>query len=315
MAIIACFDIDPSGHSKFVDPTLDLPGVGYRWIHLDLMQDDVSHWVERYVPISNVPPLLQSETRPHFFEDEDGVVIILRGINLNPGQDLDDMVSLRCWIGKNILITARKRKIYSVDEIRQEAQNGHARTTPLAQFGHILNRLTQRIESQSLQFDEDTTSLEDAIFEDDMDKRGESLAPLRKSLIRLHRYLAPQNAALHQLVNSSFASHHKQTRRSLEESANQLTRSVEEISSLLDRLGNLSDYVFNMQSQRQGKNSYILSIIAAIFLPLGFLTGLFGVNVAGMPGVETPWAFAALSIGTLGIGVLTLIFLKWLKLY
>jgi zinc transporter len=38
---------------------------------------------------------------------------------------------------------------------------------------------------------------------------------------------------------------------------------------------------------------YILSVIAAVFLPLGFLTGLLGINVAGLPGAETPWAFAA----------------------
>lgn len=315
MAVLACFDVDTSGHSKPSDPTHDRPNVGYRWIHLDLNHPDVAHWVERYVPPSSIAPLIQSETRPHVIEDEDGVVIILRGINLNPGQDVEDMVSLRCWIGKNRLVTVRKRKIFSVDEIRQDAQSGHAKSTPLSQFAHILNRLTQRIEIQSLKFDDLTTELEEKLFEDDRDPHGETLAPLRKSLIRLHRYLAPQSAALHHLVNSNFVSHHKQTRRILDEAANQLTRSVEEISSLLDRLGNLSDYIFNTQSQRQGKNSYILSIIAAIFLPLGFLTGLFGVNVAGMPGVNTPWAFAALAIGTLVIGLLTLFFLKWLKLY
>ncbi|MGI9354547.1 MAG: CorA family divalent cation transporter [Rhizobiaceae bacterium] len=34
-------------------------------------------------------------------------------------------------------------------------------------------------------------------------------------------------------------------------------------------------------------NTYALSIVAAIFLPLGFLTGLLGINVGGMPGLKT----------------------------
>ena len=39
------------------------------------------------------------------------------------------------------------------------------------------------------------------------------------------------------------------------------------------------------------KNMYVLSVISAIFLPLGFLTGLFGINIGGIPGVEDPNAF------------------------
>jgi len=42
------------------------------------------------------------------------------------------------------------------------------------------------------------------------------------------------------------------------------------------------------------RNMYVLSIVATIMLPLGFFTGLLGVNVDGIPGQETPWAFAAL---------------------
>ena len=44
-------------------------------------------------------------------------------------------------------------------------------------------------------------------------------------------------------------------------------------------------------AQRQSDHGYRLSLAAGIFLPLGFLTGLFGVNLAGMPGTEDPAAF------------------------
>ena len=59
---------------------------------------------------------------------------------------------------------------------------------------------------------------------------------------------------------------------------------------------------------------YLLSIVAAIFMPLGFLTGLLGINVAGIPGTETHWAFAAVcTILLLLAGVQVWIFhkMKW----
>ena len=35
----------------------------------------------------------------------------------------------------------------------------------------------------------------------------------------------------------------------------------------------------------------LFTVVAVIFLPLGFLTGLLGINVAGMPGTEDSRAF------------------------
>ncbi|MBO6550915.1 MAG: hypothetical protein JJ964_15025, partial [Rhizobiales bacterium] len=46
-----------------------------------------------------------------------------------------------------------------------------------------------------------------------------------------------------------------------------------------------------MISDKLNKNMYLLSIIAAVFLPLGFLTGLLGINVGGIPGAENKDAF------------------------
>jgi len=42
-------------------------------------------------------------------------------------------------------------------------------------------------------------------------------------------------------------------------------------------------------------------------LPLGFLTGLFGINVGGLPGVEDPnafwWFCSGVAVIALGVGV------------
>jgi len=41
--------------------------------------------------------------------------------------------------------------------------------------------------------------------------------------------------------------------------------------------------ILGRMAQQQNARMYVLSIVAAIFLPLSFLTGLFGMNVAGLP--------------------------------
>ena len=53
----------------------------------------------------------------------------------------------------------------------------------------------------------------------------------------------------------------------------------------------ISDEVRNILTERLNKNMYALSVVAEIFLPLGFLTGLLGINIGGIPGAENPQAF------------------------
>jgi zinc transporter len=48
----------------------------------------------------------------------------------------------------------------------------------------------------------------------------------------------------------------------------------------------------NQISEESNSRMYVLSIVSAIFLPLGFATGLLGINVGGIPGAENHYAFA-----------------------
>ena len=71
----------------------------------------------------------------------------------------------------------------------------------------------------------------------------------------------------------------------------------------------VKDELSNLLSDRINKNMYILSVITAIFLPLGFLTGLLGVNVGGIPVSDNPHGFDIVS-GSLMLVVIIQIFLS-----
>ncbi len=58
---------------------------------------------------------------------------------------------------------------------------------------------------------------------------------------------------------------------------------------------------------------YVLSVIAAIFLPLGFLTGLLGINVGGIPGADNPEAFWLFGAGLFCLVLIEVFIFKKLK--
>ena len=79
--------------------------------------------------------------------------------------------------------------------------------------------------------------------------------------------------------------------RYFQENQERLTRYLEELDSVRERAQIIKEEYTNMLSDRMNRNTYALSLIAGIFLPLGFLTGLLGINVGGLPGVDNPMAF------------------------
>lgn len=310
---ICAFDIAPDGTATPCD--IDTPhGTGWRWVHLDLADGALPTWLMDQVPPAVASALQLPETRPRFDELADGALINLRGVNLNDGADPEDMVALRIWATTTRVITLRRRRIMAVDDIRQQADEGQAPPTPAAFLAAVAEGLTVRIETVSLGLEDRVDDLEDAILAEDRIDTQDML-DLRQTLIKLKRFIGPQKDALFDFANAKDGLVDADTAPHLLETANRAARTVEALEAERDRMAALQEHLDAKTAATLGRNGYILSIIAAIFLPLGFLTGLFGVNIAGMPGLETPWAFGALCVASTVLGlILYFLFraLKWL---
>jgi zinc transporter len=89
----------------------------------------------------------------------------------------------------------------------------------------------------------------------------------------------------------------------LRETADRTTRYVEDLDAIRDRATVTQEELNARLAEQMNKTMYILSIVAGIFLPLGLLTGLLGINVGGIPGTESHWAFAIFCVLLLIVAV------------
>ncbi|CAN0584687.1 unnamed protein product, partial [Ectocarpus sp. 12 AP-2014] len=107
----------------------------------------------------------------------------------------------------------------------------------------------------------------------------------------LRRYIAPQREALATLVSEPPEWLDDTLRAHLRETSDRLMRYLEELDASRERGLVIKDDIANQLSEASNQTLYVLAIISAIFLPLAFLTGLLGINIGGMPGVENAYAF------------------------
>jgi len=315
---LCAFDVQPSG---IADPVADpwpsitpADGAAYRWLHFDLSAPELEAWALAHLPEIPARALLQAETRPRSDLYEGGLILNLRGVNLNPGADPDDMVSVRMWVTANLVISVRMRKTWALDTLREKAEQGKAPASAIQFVVNLTDTLIRRIEQFSYEMDEATDDVEERVLATEQHGNA-SIATLRQSVIKVRRFVAPQREALTHLASRDNPLHESGTASHFRETANRATRTVEELDATRERLTALQEYVLGHQELSQSRNGYVLSVVAAIFLPLGFLTGLFGVNVAGMPGTEAPWAFLILSAVSVLIGIALFVIFrlsKWL---
>lgn len=174
-------------------------------------------------------------------------------------------------------------------------------------------RLFERMEPVILELDDRTDDIEEKIIEKPDTSYRHNIIDIRKKAIVLRRYIAPQKDVLGRLYTSKIRWMDVSHQRSIHESLDRVTRYVEDMDSIRERAAVVKNELANIMADRINKNMYVLSIVAAIFLPLGFLTGLLGINVGGMPGANNSIAFWIVCGLCLAFALSAIILFKKLK--
>ncbi|MFT4512226.1 MAG: zinc transporter [Planctomycetota bacterium] len=265
----------------------------WHWIHLNYTDDDHQDWLRQDSGLDGLTcdALLAVETRPRLLHTEGPVLVILRGVNLNPGADPDDMVSLRIWVHEHRVITLRSRRLYSIQEIRKQLLAGQGPRSPGAMLSAIAGRLLGLQAAVVNGLEEEVDDIESGLMDDPSYSLRLRISEFRRKAIGLRRYIAPQREVLTRFSYEEIEWLGDRQRGRMREAGEQQTRLVEELDAARERAGVVHEELNGRLSEQMNRNMYVLAVVTGVFLPLGLLTGLLGINVGGMPGVESPYAF------------------------
>lgn len=293
------------------------PTDGLLWVHLDYTAPEAQQWIKEEKQLEDVvgDALLAEESRPRVTAFDDGLLISLRGVNLNPGADPEDMVSLRIWADKSRVITTRRRKLLSVADLSTAIEMGTGPRTAGEFLEDVADRLMSRMGGVIDQLEDKVADLEEAVLTAQSHELRPKLASIRRDAINLRRYMAPQREAIARLQSEKISWLTDEDRVRLREVYDHLTRYLEDLDAARERAAVTHEELVSRLSEQMDNRMYVLSIVAAIFLPLGFLTGLLGINVGGIPGAEYKAAFAIFCMFLGAIVIIELIIFrkkKWM---
>ncbi len=282
-------DLDPEGLERWSKEQ------GVLWVHIDVNDDASRRWLANASGLDEpiVDALLAGETRPQSYVTDNGLLTVLRGVNTNPGEDPEDMVSVRVWIEHDRIVSTRRRRLLSVIDIYESLKRGAGPTSSGKFLTTLIGRLADRIGDFVDSIEDRVAAAEDEMADQDQTVFRQTITTLRQQIASVRRFLAPQRDALDRLYRQPGAWLSQAEIQDFREEADRITRYLEDLDLARERSMVLREEFLGQLAQEQNSRMYVLSVVAAIFLPLTFITGLLGMNVGGLPGLESPRGFLA----------------------
>ena len=286
-----------------------------RWIHLNRLSPEAKDWLEGAGGIEQliVGVLFQEDTRPRSSKHGNGYLINLRGANLNPGAEPKDLISVRMWATKNLVITTGAYRIHAIEDLTNRYLAGDPPDTHGDLLCMLAEILTAHLEPVVGALVDQADELEAEWLDLNTPAPKLKLGAFRRSALSLRRYIAPQREALSALIREAGDFLCENARLQLREVQDITTRLAEDLDLARERAVVIQEQIVEQHGESMNQKLFALAIISAVFLPLGFLTGLFGINIGGMPGVDNPYAFSIFLVFLVAVTASLFVLFKWLK--
>lgn len=287
------------------------------WLHFNLSEARARRWLleSAFLPAA-LRELLHDHDDNHRIElvDGGGLLLVMSDFTFDDASDPSEVAALWCFVSAHALITARMHPLRSVDDLRLQIRNGASASSGVDLVTQLFDLRTARVRQLAKGMADRLDDIEDEVLAGNIKEQREHLGRTRRLCARLRRQFVPERADLHKFLHRPAAALAEADREALQSSADTLGFSIEEVAELYERAKLLQEELASRLAENTGRNLYVLSVLTAVLLPMTLVTGIFGMNVAGLPGMHGESAFWHVMLLVIASGVVTLAGLFWRRL-
>ncbi|HWL47948.1 MAG TPA: CorA family divalent cation transporter [Sphingomonadaceae bacterium] len=281
------------------------PDAGFVWCHIDGRVEEERRWLEEEsggLPSAAMLALTAVETRPRSDRIGQGALINLRGLGATPEDDDDPLVSIRLWAERNRVISVSFRTLAAADTVRDKMESGAIRD-PGDLISALAVAITGDLDPRVADLGDLIDSCETDLHPDKAFAMRRMIARARSEAIGYRRFVVPQRQALENLAALDASWLEADDRLHLREAADRFARMAEELEAVRERSALLHEQLTDLRAEQIEQRTLLLAIVALIFLPLTFITGLFGMNFDLIPFQHDRWGFGGVVVLCVALAV------------
>jgi len=292
------------------------------WVDIDITNEAESSLLTEvfdFHPVS-IEEAKNADTRVKVEEFDKYLFVIVRTVAFQESTEDDpydlETVNLACFLGESFLVTARCGHTSALDHIFAIAAakphllaGGSARllhlvlTEAVDEFFPILDRIEEFLDE-----------LEERVFGTYDQASLRDIFSVKRLVLTLRRHLAPERDVFTSLANRPNPFLSADAQRYFRDSYDKVLRINDALETYRELLSNTLESYLMQISNRLGNITKTLSVVATISVPFVVISGMWGMNVQGLPFSEEAHGFWTLLVAQLALGVLLLLGLRWRKI-
>lgn len=296
-----------------------LRGGRIQWLHMSVDSPDTATFLKEDADLNAqvVEALLEEDTRSRNRITENGIMVLLKA---TVSEDIrmpttDELITMRVWIDEGRVISTQERDSDPILRLDETLNIGGGPSTSTEFLTDLLEFHISGFDHIVEQAEDDIRSLDELIVQGKLDELCSLLADVQKRTTTLLRHLSPQRQVLERLVSAEHRLIDDTARGQFEGHLNHLLRLLETLQAIRERADILHSQHERILDRDQSRVAHLFAVIATVFLPLGFITGMWGVNLNGIPMAEHAEGFSILIAICFVLMIVLLLLFKFRRMF
>lgn len=263
------------------------------WLHFNLADGRARDWLreDAHLPAAVREALLEDDAHVHVQMFEQGFVAVLRDLVREVQGGEARYASFGVYVDQSRLISVRRNPLETFDRLRHELAKGLELPSTIALFEHLVECLADTFEGVVERLASIVEEAEDSILAGHSEDRGTELRRVRWLLARLRREARANRSALARLPARLPATDGGERHQTLGAAIDRFAGVARDLELVEDRARLMQEEIAGRLGESTNRNLYLLSVVTTAMLPVTLVTGVFGMNVGGMPWTEDPHGF------------------------
>jgi zinc transporter len=257
-----------------------------RWLHFNLTDARAARWLREHgqLPEAALEVMLSSDARVYLDAVPGGFVAVLGDLDHEFHGDATGFHTLRIYIDDTRIITARRHPLKTTDRLRRELRAGDLDVkSPWGLFEQLIDRLGTTFGTAVTKLADAVDDAEEQILAGHYRDHRKTLGAMRRSLALLRRHLGANRGAHAPLIARPPAGFTADERDGLRQSVERYDAVAQDLALVQERARLLQEEIAGRLAEATNRNLFVLSIVTTTLLPITLITGVFGMNVGGLP--------------------------------
>ncbi|NLE05862.1 MAG: magnesium/cobalt transporter CorA, partial [Crenarchaeota archaeon] len=256
--------------------------------------------------------IVNTHQRPKHEDFDEYIYVVLRMLRYDPEQGvISEQISL--VLGSNWLISFQERKGDVFDSVRERLRTDKGKIRKNS-IDYLLYSLIDAVVDNYFtvleKLGEDIGEIEDQLIENPQPEIVHTITDLKRQNISLRKAVWPLREVVNRLERDESKLIKKTTRIYLRDVYDHTIQVIDSIETFRDTMSGMLDIYLSSVSNRMNEIMKVLTIIATIFIPLTFVSGIYGMNFQFMPELNQPWGYPVALLSMAIISVVMLVYFK-----